>query len=60
MRILDSQKIDYKKRFDDYKSYFSKYEEKAKLQLLNLKNNRMVGQDVNIKGNFISNNTFFG
>ena len=56
----ESQKIDYKKRFDDYKSYLSKYEEKEKLKLLNLKNNRMVGQDVNIKGNFISNNTFFG
>ena len=47
----ENHKIDFKKRFADYKNFLSKYEEKARLQVLNLKNNRMIGQDINIKGN---------
>ena len=47
-----------KKRFIEYKKDLNKLEQKARLELFNLKKQRVIGNEIN-KGRIISTNTFF-
>ena len=52
------KKLDLKKRFSEYKKELNKIEQKARLELFNLKKQRVIGNEIN-KGRIISSNTFF-
>ena len=53
------QKMDLKKRFSEYKKDLNKLEQKARFELFNLKKQRVIGNEINMKGRVISTNTFF-
>ena len=53
------KKLDLKKRFEDYKKDMTKMEQNARLELYNLKKQRIIGNEINMKGKIISTNTQF-
>ena len=53
------KKYNLKQRFLDYKKDINKLEESARFELFNLKKQRAIGNEVNMKGKIISTNTFF-
>ena len=53
------KKIDLKKRFSEYKKDLDKLEQKARFELFNLKKERAIGNEINMKGRVISTNSFF-
>ena len=52
-------KLDLKKRFSEYKKDLNKLEQKARFELFNLKKQRVIGNEINMKGRVISTNSFF-
>ena len=55
----NQRKYDLKQRFLDYKKDLNKLEQSARFELFNLKKQRAIGNEVNMKGKVISTNTFF-
>ena len=53
------KKLDLKRRFLEYKRDIFKLEQNARFQLFNLKKERVIGNDINMKGKINSTNTFF-
>ena len=53
------KKLDLKRRFLEYKKDLSKLEQNARFQLFNLKKERIIGNEINMKGKINSTNTFF-
>ena len=53
------KKLNLKKRFTEYKKDLNKLEQKARFELFNLKKQRAIGNEINMKGRVISTNTFF-
>ena len=53
------KKYNLKQRFLDYKKDINKLEESARFELFNLKKQRAIGNEVNMKGKIISTNSFF-
>ena len=53
------KKLDLKRRFNEYKKDLNKLEQKARFELFNLKKQRAIGNEINMKGRVISSNTFF-
>lgn len=54
------KKLDLKKRFEEYKKDLNKMEQSARFELFNLKKDRIIGNEINMKGKITSTNTFFG
>ena len=52
-------KLDLKKRFNEYKKDLDKLEQKARYELFNLKKQRVIGNEIAMKGRINSTNTFF-
>lgn len=53
------KKMDLKKRFLEYKKDLDRLEQKARFEIFNLRKERAIGNEVNMKGRIISSNTFF-
>ena len=53
------KKLDLKRRFLEYKKDLNKLEQNARFQLFNLKKERIIGNEINMKGKINSTNTFF-
>lgn len=53
------KKLDLQKRFSEYKKDLNKLEQKARFELFNLKKERAIGNEINMKGRVISTNSFF-
>ena len=53
------KKLDLKKRFEEYKKDLNKLEQSARFELFNLKKERIIGNEINMKGKVNSANTFF-
>ena len=53
------RKLDLKQRFLDYKKDLNKLEQSTRFELFNLKKERAIGNEVNMKGKVISTNSFF-
>lgn len=53
------KKLDLKKRFEDYKKDMTKMEQNARLELYNLKKQRIIGNEISMKGKVISTNNQF-
>ena len=53
------KKSDLKKRFEEYKRDLNKLEQSARFELFNLKKERIIGNEINMKGKVNSANTFF-
>ena len=53
------KKLDLQKRFSEYKKDLNKLEQKARFELFNLKKQRAIGNEINMKGRVISTNSFF-
>ena len=49
-----------KQRFEEYKKDLNKLEQTARFELFNLKKERIIGNEINMKGKITSANTFFG
>ena len=54
------KKLGLKKRFEEYKKDLNKLEQTARFELFNLKKERIIGNEINMKGKITSANTFFG
>lgn len=53
------KKLDLKKRFEEYKKDLSKMEQSARFELFNLKKERIIGNEITMKGKISSANTYF-
>ena len=53
------KKLDLKKKFEEYKKDINKLEQSARFELFNLKKERIIGNEINMKGKVNSANTFF-
>lgn len=53
------KKLDLKRRFLEYKRDIFNLEQNARFQLFNLKKERVIGNEINMKGKINSTNTFF-
>jgi hypothetical protein len=53
------KKLDLKRRFLEYKKDLNKLEQNARFQLFNLKKERIIGNEIKMKGKINSTNTFF-
>ena len=54
-----NNKLYMRKKFEEYKKDLNKLEQKARFELFNLKKERIIGNEINLKGRIISTNTFF-
>ena len=55
----NQKKFNLKRRFYEYKKDLNKLEQRARYELFNLKKQRVIGNEINMKGKVISTNTFF-
>ena len=54
-----TKKLDLHKRFEEYKKDLKSIEQSARFEVFNLKKQRIIGNEVNMKGKIISTNTYF-
>ena len=47
------KKLDLKKRFEEYKKDLNKLEEGVRFELFNLKKERIIGNEINMKGKIL-------
>ena len=54
-----NKKLDLHRRFEEYKKDLKNIEQSARFEVFNLKKQRIIGNEVNMKGKIISTNTYF-
>lgn len=54
-----TKKMDLHKRFEEYKKELKSIEQSARFEVYNLKKQRIIGNEVSMKGKIISTNTYF-
>ena len=54
-----NKKLDLHRRFEEYKKDLKSIEQSARFEVFNLKKQRIIGNEVNMKGKIISTNTYF-
>ena len=54
-----TKKLDLHRRFEEYKKDLKYIEQRARFEVFNLKKQRIIGNEVNMKGKIISTNTYF-
>ena len=54
-----TKKLDLHRRFEEYKKDLKNIEQSARFEVFNLKKQRIIGNEVNMKGKIISTNTYF-